>query len=124
MTSVENHYDRIMRSSLFRRDGKDLDWPAEFTKLAHAVRDDPRSSEDLSSVGEFTECDLWDLLVAAYWSFVHCHGGQWTPEYAAQCAIGEIYSPGCEHAPSEGDPTWETYNALCEALCPNSSGTA
>ena len=115
--TVETCYSRIMASALFRTDGTELVYTAEIIKLANLVAEDPRGGEELDSIGEFEIVGLWDLLIGAYWAFVHCHGGQFTPEYAAQCVISAIYTPGCgEDAPEEDDPARVAYDEICEVL--------
>lgn len=53
--------------------------------------------------------DLWYLndcgygvgafIVGGYWHFTEWHSGQWSDSYRAMCALGTVYSPGCECGP-------------------------
>jgi len=59
------------------------------------------------SVGECSNASLDDLIVGAYWHYADYHRGQWSTEYAALCALGEIFQPGMDCL---GDNA--TYDAL------------
>jgi hypothetical protein len=37
---------------------------------------------------------LGDIITGAYWFYTDFHAGQTSPEYAALCALGEIFNPG------------------------------
>lgn len=74
-----------------------LDYPRTaqaIRKLAEAVRTFDGDHNDLWNIGEFESCPLSDLIVGAYWHFAEWHGGQWSPGYAALCALGDVFSPG------------------------------
>jgi hypothetical protein len=105
-------FDTIARSSLFRTDGPDIDLCQALIDLADAVRGEDRNNDAWLYLGEGGECCASDLIVGAYWALTEWHAGQWSPEYAAMCALGGIYSPGMESAPSEDDPAHWPYKAV------------
>ncbi len=100
-------FDVIMGSSLFRTDGADIDLCAALIELADAIDDEPESEGGWVYLGEFLECTASDLVVGAYWALTEWHAGQNSPEYAAMCALGRIFSPGMSSGPEEG--TGEEY---------------
>jgi hypothetical protein len=108
--TTENAFNLIMQSELFRLNGPKIDLPAALIDLAHAIK---AEEETDWSLGEFLECSLDSLIVGTYWSITEWHGGQFSPEYAALCALGSIYTPNMESAPesSEDGPAWEGYDA-------------
>lgn len=61
--------------------------------LANTVREE-ETEEDVWSIGEFDMATLDSLLIGAYWFFSDYHSGQNSDEYAALCAIGEVFNPG------------------------------
>jgi hypothetical protein len=63
------------------------------TLLANTVNEE-ETEEDVWSIGEFDMASLDSLLIGAYWFFSDYHGGQNSEEYAALCAIGEVFNPG------------------------------
>jgi hypothetical protein len=38
-------------------------------------------------------CDRFDICEAYYLALSHCHGGQWSPEYARLCAMARYFKP-------------------------------
>ena len=107
-------YDRIISSAVFRTDGIPIDLCAELTTLANQIHADP---EDIEwSRGEFTEAPLSELIVGAYWALVEWHGGQWSPEYAALCALGQVFKPGYSSKPDPDSPEWPSYVLISQAL--------
>lgn len=106
--TITTPYWEIMQSDVFRLDGKPIDLPDALARLARAVH----GADDLdefvwSSLGEHTEAALGDLIVGAYWALSEWHAGQSSPEYAALCALGEVFKPGCTGPPEEGDESPE-----------------
>lgn len=114
MKPYQDIYNRIITSDVFRTDGKPIDLPAALTELANAVHACP---EDINwELGEHTEAPLDSLIVGAYWALTEWHAGQWSPEYAALCALGEVFQPGCTGAPSPEDSEWSAYVLTGQAL--------
>ena len=111
-TALEEKFDEIMQSELFRLDGQKIDLPEALIDLARAVLED--DSDNKWSLGEFLECTLDSLIVGAYWSLTEWHAGQWSDEYAALCKLGDIFSPGRSNPPksSEDGPEWAAYVAV------------
>jgi hypothetical protein len=109
--AVSLAYAAIMRSEVFRCDGPAIDLPRALTLLARAVhgRELP---ESVWSLGDYTESPLGDLLVGAYWSLTEWHAGQWSPSYAALCAVGTVFKPGCTSGPEPDSPEAAAYE-LC-----------
>ena len=67
------------------------------TRLANSIKETDESElEDIWYLGETSYECLIDLITGAYWHFVHHSGGQASDTYAAQCALGSIYSPNME----------------------------
>ena len=61
--------------------------------------------------------DRWDIVIAHYCFYVLHHGGQWSPEYARLCKIGEYCKPGLSgnDNPDNLDcAQQEIYRNLCE----------
>jgi hypothetical protein len=79
------------------------------TRLANIIMDS-ETSEDTWYIGESGYIGLDDLIVGAYWHYTEWHAGQDSPEYAALCALGRIYSPNMEMPDSEND----AYTLLAE----------
>ena len=92
-------YNAIMRSAVFRTDGKPIDLSRALSLLARAVHTHETDESIWSSLGDGEECALGDLIVGAYWAMTDWHAGQSSPEYAALCALGRIYSPGYSSGP-------------------------
>lgn len=106
---VELAFERIIKSSLFRLDGPQIDLCESLIELCEAINREDKTNWNL---GEFDDCTLADLLIGAYWSLTEWHWGQWSPEYAALCAIGSIFSPGMSCSPtSEEEPEFYPYQA-------------
>ena len=103
-------YNEIMASELFRLNGPTIDLPEKLLDLANAINAEEETDWDM---GEFTEAPLSDLIPGAYWSLTEWHAGQYSPEYAALCALGSIFSPGMSCAPesSEDDSCFDAYEA-------------
>lgn len=114
---IEIAFDTILQSAVFRTDGPKIDLIRALIHLAQAVRA-TETEEDVWSIGEFTEASLDNLLVGAYWALSEWHAGQWSPSYAALCAIGDIFSPGMTSAPEEGEPEFTAYE-LVSQWCEN-----
>jgi hypothetical protein len=104
--AIASAYSAILESDVFRLNGPAIDLPEALLSLAVAVRDH-ETDESTWSLGEFTEAPLGDLIVGAYWTLTEWHAGQASPEYAALCALGQIFSPGMTSGP---DPD------SCEAI--------
>lgn len=92
--SVENQFNVIMQSDLFRLDGPKIDLCKELQALVVEIQQTEDPDCRLWSIGEFLECSLDNLIIGAYWALTEWHAGQYSPEYATLCKIGEIFSPG------------------------------
>lgn len=103
-------YTEIITSEVFRTDGKPIDLPEALTRLANAVHACPEEIDWY--LGEFTEAPLSDLIVRAFWSLTEWHGGQSSPEYAALCALGEVFKPGMTGPPEEDAPEFTAYELI------------
>lgn len=106
-------YDAIMQSAVFRTNGPPIDLAAALQNLGNAVADN-ETDEFTWSLGEFSECTLGDLIVGAYWCLTEWHGGQSSPEYAAMCALGRVFSPGRTSGPEPDSGEADAYDA-CDA---------
>lgn len=104
-----------LNKALFRVDGNlsYLRAVEAMRRLANSVEDDETDESDWY-LGESGETTLDSLLVGSYWFFVHYHGGQDSPEYAAQCAICSIFSPGMSSGPEDESSEKDVYNAWIE----------
>jgi len=116
--SITAPYWEIMKSEVFRTDGKPIDLPDALARLGNAINETDTSGEEYDfiwdSLGEHTEAPLGDLIVGAYWSLSEWHGGQSSPEYAALCALGEVFKPGCTGPPSPEESEWTAYMLTCQ----------
>ena len=109
MRTTKQVFDEIMNSELFRIDGKTINLPEIILELCQAINGEDETNWYL---GEGLECSLSDLIPGAYWSLTEWHGGQWSEEYAALCALGSIFSPGMTCPPESGEyPEWTAYDA-------------
>ena len=97
---IEQLFNSILQSSLFRLNGPEIDLCTVIIALCDALN---AEEETDWSLGECGDCTLDSFLVGAYWSLTEWHGGQSSPEYAALCAIGSIFSPGCTSPPASDD---------------------
>ncbi len=105
-------FNRIMQSSLFRTDGPAIDLPEALAALGNAVRNND-TDETTWSLGECDICTLGGLIVGSYWALAEWHGGQSSPEYAALCALGRIFSPGrCASGPEPESDECTAYDAI------------
>ena len=103
-------FNSILQSSLFRLNGPEIDLCAVIIALCDAIK---AEDETNWSLGECGECTLDSFLIGAYWSLTEWHGGQWSDEYAALCAIGSIFSPGMTSPPeSDEEPERWPYVAV------------
>jgi hypothetical protein len=97
-------FDEILASNLFRTNGKDIDLPQKVIDLCAAIKAEDETDWYMNECGE---CTLDEFIIGAFWSFAQWHGGQSSPEYAALCALGDIFSPGMSSGPE--DDTGEQY---------------
>lgn len=106
-------FNTIAESSIFRIGGADIDLPAALIALADAVKGEDSDNDSWLYLGEFGDCSCSDLIVGAYWALTEWHAGQWSDTYRAMCALGSIYSPGMECAPTDEDePAYWPYKAI------------
>ena len=109
-------FHRIMNSAVFRVDGPKIDVLSALTVLCECIQGDDEPAWD---AGEGLECTLGDLIVGAYWALAECHAGQASPEYAALCLLGEIYTPYREAGPEENTGEQIAYDLFCEHFAPS-----
>jgi hypothetical protein len=76
---------------------------------------DSADSDELWSIGECGSCSLPDLIEGAYWHYSEWCGGQWSPEYAAQCAIGRVFSPGMSSVEND-NPAYMALNEMAAEI--------
>ena len=98
--TTETAFSTILSSSLFRLNGPEIDICEAIQNLCDAINAEDKTNW---SLGESGDCTLASFLIGAYWSLTEWHGGQSSPEYAALCAIGSIFSPGCTSPPTSDD---------------------
>lgn len=91
--------------TLFRSRSKKVNIIDALTELANEI---DNNNEVDWSIGECAETTLGDLIVGAYWALSEWHAGQWSPSYAALCALRKI-SPGMSNAPKEDDSEYIAY---------------
>lgn len=110
--TLKEAYERIMASRLFRTDGEIIKLSQAFIDLVAAIKNEDTDSINWE-MGDCTEACLSDLVVGAYWAFTECHGGQDCITYAALCALGTVFQPGCTgppKSPEEGE--WVAYEQV------------
>lgn len=109
-TDTASLFRTILESSLFRLNGQRIDLCDLILDLCHAIQSEEETDW---CMGEGGECTLDSFLIGAYWSLTEWYGGQASDEYAALCAIGSIFSPGCTSAPtSDDEPEYWPYVAV------------
>lgn len=104
-----------MLVALFRQ-GSELSYVQMVEKireLAHSVKANTESDYYL---GQFEEATLDTLLIGSFWFFVDYHGGQDSPEYSAQCAIGQVFNPGMTSGPEPETSEVDVYEAWEDAF--------
>jgi hypothetical protein len=65
--------------------------------------------------------DRFDIVEAYYLAFSHCHGGQWSREYARMCRMLRYFQPG--RMLSE-DTLTDNGREIYAAACARMLGTA
>lgn len=115
MKTIEEIYNSILGSDLFRLDGEKIDClSTRIIALCNAINAFEGETEEWIYLGESGGCYLCDFIAGAYWSFSEWHAGQNSIEYAALCALGSLFSPGMTREPEAGEAEWEAYNACNE----------
>ena len=110
MKTIETIFNCIMQSDVFRLNGPEIDLPEALIKLGNAVH---LSTDGIDwGLGYSGECDLGSLIVGAYWSLSEWHAGQSSPSYAALCALGMVFSPGCSSGPDEESSEFFAYESI------------
>jgi hypothetical protein len=94
--SYKKTYNKILSSSLFRLDGKDINLTKQLTKLGNKVH---KAKNPDWHLGEYSECCLSDFIIGAYWSLTEWHGGQNSKTYEAMCSLGQVFNPGHTNGP-------------------------
>lgn len=116
LSNITTLHATIAGSSIFRTDGPTIDFPNALIDLANAVHALDHTDDDTefiwSSVGEHTECPLGDLITGAYWSLTEWHGGQESDTYAALCALGQVFTPGCTSGLEEDSTEYLVYEMV------------
>lgn len=109
-----NRLFTVIDNSLSRVTGK-LDYTRitqAITKLANRIQAYDGETESIWYIGENGEYTLDDLIVGAYWHYTEWHGGQWSEEYAALSALGQVFNPGMTSC----EPDNMAYQALNELV--------
>lgn len=61
--------------------------------------------------------DRWDICEAWYLALTHCHGGQWSREYARLCRLERYFKPGaCFNVGSLSENARAIYEAACARM--------
>lgn len=109
--NIERLFNVVSRS-LFRRDSH-LGYARTLDALDRMCAElmTADTDETIWSIGECGDTDLGALIEGAYWFMCDYHGGQWSPEYATQCALGRIFSPGMSSL-EEDTSGHDVYRAL------------
>ncbi|AFK66606.1 hypothetical protein COPG_00010 [Colwellia phage 9A] len=85
----------------------------KFTALCEAIEAFTGDTEEWCYIGEHGYCCIDDLLIGAFWHFTEWHKGQSSLSYAALSALGGIYTPNMECAPTDQDDSgFDTYDLL------------
>lgn len=110
---------KVVSRSLFRTDSS-LGYArtlTAFDRLCDEVMS-TETDEGTWSLGECEDCDLGSLIAGAYWWMCDNHGGQNSPEYATQCNLGRIFSPGMSEldADSSEQTAYDALDALKQGL--------
>jgi len=112
---TESAFSSILHSELFRLGGVKIDLPESILALRSAIESEYDENDDSCAMwylGESGECCLSDFIAGSYWSLTEWHAGQFSPEYAALCALGQIFKPGMTSPPeNEDEPEWTAYDA-------------
>jgi hypothetical protein len=74
------------------------------TRLANMIADS-ETSEETWWIESTYLCGLEDVITGAYWHYTEWHRGQDSPEYAALCALGKVYSPNMDK-PDDDNSTY------------------
>lgn len=114
MKNIERYFN-VLNRALFRIDSNlEYDRIIEgFIKLANAIAEYEGETESIWYLGEYTECTLDEMIIGAYWHFVHWSGGQASMTYAAQCALGCVYQPNME-CEDEDNAAYQMLNEMAE----------
>lgn len=102
-------FDTIMKSSVFRTDGKSIELCEAIIELCKGVK----FEQDVNwEYGEGGEACLSDFIIGAYWALSEWHAGQSHITYAALSALGSIFSPGMSGPPDEECSEWTAYEQV------------
>lgn len=105
-----NAWNKIEKSNLFLLNGEKIDLCETIQELVGEIKSD----EEWVYWGENSFCDCPSFIIGAYWALTEWHGGQCSPEYAAMCAIGSVFSPGMTSRPEPDSCETDAYNAVNE----------
>lgn len=86
--------------------------------LANGIYNDDNRTEEGSDaiwyIGECMECTLADLITGAYWHFTEWHAGQYSKEYEALSALGQVYEPNYETV-DQDNAAYQTLNERAQS---------
>ena len=108
---IESAFNHIINSEVFRLNGHKINLPESIIALCDAINAS-ETDENIWTLGEFAECTLGDMIVAAHWAFSEWHAGQWSDSYRALCSTGSIFSPGMTSGPEPDSPEHYAYDAF------------
>lgn len=80
--------------------------------LAEGIHGYTGEGEDMWDLDLNYSDGLPDIIVASYWHLTQWHGGQTSDTYAALCALGQVFTPGCAIEPVDGDSEFFLFEAL------------
>lgn len=110
--STIDAYNHIINSSVFRMDGTTINVADALVALADAVLHEDADNDAWIYLGESGPCTLPDLIVGAYWALARWHYGQWSDEYRALCALGNVFDPKHTGEPEPEDSAFDAYDAF------------
>jgi len=106
LSSIKRLYRTIDASVFCTTGNMDYDRVTDAViKLADAVHKFPISDDgyEIWDIGEFGMCTLSDFIVGAYWHYTEWHEGQWSKGYAAQSALGQVFSPNMSNVETDNE---------------------
>lgn len=87
----------------------------KFIELANGINAYDGETEDWVYLGEGNHACLDDVVIGAFWHYTEWHAGQDSIQYAAYCALSEVFEPNMSCPPTESDDDgYETYTMLNE----------
>jgi hypothetical protein len=83
----------------------------KFIELCELI-EDVEETEDWCYIGEWGYCDLYSMIVGAFWYYEEWKTGIDSDGHAAYCALNNIFSPGMGCGPEEESREMDCYNYL------------